>query len=249
MKAVVLAGGFAKRMWPLTKNKPKVLLQIAGKPILDYIIEILEPIPTINKIFIDINKKFENHFSNYLKQKTTKKDISLFIEDTHSEMEKLGSVGGLSHLIRETNIEDELLVVGGDNILSFNMFEFIDYFKSINANTIALCNVKSKLKARLYGVVNLDHNNKIIDFEEKPYKPKSTLVSTACYAFTQKGVNKILNYIDKGKDPDKMGSFIQWLYKNDIVYGFIFKGIWFDIGSFESYNEANIYFSNKYVNS
>jgi glucose-1-phosphate thymidylyltransferase len=246
MKAVVLAGGFAKRMWPLTKNNPKILLPVAGKPILDYIIDILEPISIINQIFIDANKKFEKHFSNYLGQKATKKNISLFIEETHSESEKLGSVGGLCHLIRETNIDDELLVVGGDNILSFKMVEFIDYFKSKNANTIALCNLKSKLKARLYGVVSLDHNNKVIDFKEKPNKPKSTLVSTACYAFTKKGVRKILKYINNGNDPDKMGSFIEWLYKNDNIYGFIFKGIWFDIGSFESYNKANTHFSKKH---
>ncbi len=95
----------------------------------------------------------------------------------------------------------------------------------------------------MYGVVSINHDGKIIDFEEKPGEPRSTLVSTACYAFTKNGVKNILRYLDEGNDPDKMGHLIEWLHKNDDVFGFVFRGLWFDIGSFESYNEANEYFA------
>ena len=243
MKAVVLAGGFAKRMWPLTKEKPKHLLPVAGRPMLDHVIDKLEPVQELDHIFVSTNARFEEDFRNYLDSREDKKDISLFIEKTRSEGEKLGSVGGLGYLIRENSIDDEMLVIGGDNIFGFRMTDFIEHFHSKRANTVALYDLKSKAKARLYGVVSIDDNDKIVDFQEKPSQPLSTLVSTACYAFTKNGVRNILRYLDEGNDPDKMGHFIEWLYRNDGVFGFVFTGLWFDVGSFESYNEANEYFA------
>ena len=243
MEAVVLAGGFAKRMWPLTKDRPKHLLPVAGRPMLDYVIEKLEPVSGLDRIFVSTNARFEDHFRSYLDSRETGKDMSLFIEDTRSEGEKLGSVGGLGCLIRENGIDDELLVIGGDNIFGFRMTDFMGYFHSKGADTVALYDLKSKAKACLYGVVRINANDKIVDFQEKPSRPLSTLVSTACYAFTKNGVRNILRYLDEGNDPDKMGHFIEWLYRNDDVFGFVFTGLWFDIGSFESYNEANEYFT------
>ncbi|MEM3014321.1 MAG: sugar phosphate nucleotidyltransferase [Candidatus Bathyarchaeia archaeon] len=121
MIAVILAGGFAKRMWPLTKDKPKHLLPVAGKPMLRYVIEKLEPLQNIEQIIISTNAAFATHFREFLSKNKTKKNISLFIEDTYSEKEKLGSVGALGYLIKKSNINDELLVIGGDNIFDFSL--------------------------------------------------------------------------------------------------------------------------------
>ena len=243
MKAVVLAGGYAKRMWPLTKNRPKHLLPVAGRPMLDYVMKSLGSASEIDEIYLSTNMRFRSHFQEYLDGLNIGKPLRLFVEDTYSEEEKLGSVGALDFLIRENHLDDDLLVIGGDNIFSFEMADFIEYFYSKGTNTIALYDVKSREKACLYGVVQVDEENRIIDFQEKPENPKSTLVSTACYAFTRRGVRSVLKYIDEGNDPDKMGHFIEWLCKRDVVYGYIFTGVWFDIGSFESYEAANRYFS------
>jgi len=243
MKAVILAGGYARRMWPLTKNKPKPLLPVAGRPMLDYLMASLESISTLEEIYISTNMKFKGQFKKYLDGVHTEKKLRLFVENTRSEEEKLGSVGALGYLIRENSLDDDLLVVGGDNIFSFKMTDFIEYFYSKKANTIALYDLGSKEKARLYGVVHIDKENRIIDFHEKPADPQSTLISTACYAFTRRGVQSLLRYLEEGNDPDKMGHFIEWLYKHDDVYGFVFTGVWFDIGSVESYEAANRYFS------
>jgi len=243
MRAVILAGGYARRMWPLTKNKPKPLLPIAGRPMLDYVLASLEPLPTLEEIFISTNMRFQSQFKKYLEGVRTRKRLRLFVEDSRSEEEKLGSVGALGHLIRENNINDELLVVGGDNIFSFRMTDFIEYFQTKKTNVIALYDLGDLEKARLYGVVHIDEEFRIIDFQEKPRNPESTLVSTACYAFTRKGVRNVLRYLEEGNDPDKMGHFIEWLCKHDEVYGFVFTGIWFDIGSLESYEAADKYFS------
>lgn len=243
MKAVILAGGYARRMWPLTKNRPKHLLPVAGRPMLDYVMDSLESIPDLEEIFLSTNMRFQGQFKKYLDGVNTKKKLRLFIEDTRSEEEKLGSVGALGYLIRESGLDDNLLVIGGDNIFGFEMTDFIEYFYSKKANTIALYDLGNREKARLYGVVHIDDDNRIIDFHEKPADPQSTLVSTACYAFTRKGVRSILRYLEEGNDPDKMGHFIEWLYRHDDVYGFIFTGVWFDIGSLESYEAADRYFS------
>ncbi|MBS7657307.1 nucleotidyltransferase family protein [Candidatus Bathyarchaeota archaeon] len=245
MIAVILAGGFAKRMWPLTKDKPKHLLPVAGKPMLTYVLEKIEPLDDVEQIIISTNAAFVTYFSEFLSKYKIKKKISLFVEDIYSEKEKLGSVGALGYLIRKNNIEDELLVIGGDNIFDFSLSKFLEFFRQKKANAIALFNIKSSEKAKLYGVVSIDSEFQIVDFQEKPDEPRSTLVSTACYVFTRDGVKCILRYLEKGNDPDKMGHFIEWLYKNEKVYGFIFSGIWFDIGSFESYHEANEYFLGK----
>ena len=243
MKAVVLAGGYARRMWPLTKNRPKPLLPIAGRPMLDYVMASLESVPDLDEVYISTNRRFQSQFKEYLDGVHTEKRLRLFVEDTRSEEEKLGSVGALGYLIQENSLDDELLVIAGDNIFSFKMTDFIDYFHRKKANTIALYDLKSKEKARLYGVVHVDEEYRIIDFREKPADPQSTLVSTACYAFTRRGVRSILRYLEEGNDPDKMGHFIEWLCRHDEVYGFVFTGVWFDIGSLESYKAANKYFS------
>lgn len=210
---------------------------------LSYVLEKLEPLKTVDQVVISTNAAFEHHFRKYLGGIETEKKLTLFIEDSHSEKEKLGSVGALGYLVKKGNVKDDLLVIGGDNIFSFDLSVFLKFFKLKNASTVALFDLKSVDKARLYGVVCVDSDCRIVDFQEKPVEPKSTLVSTACYAFTRDGVKNILEYLDKGNEPDKMGHFIEWLHKNDKVYGFVFKGAWFDIGSLESYNEANEYFS------
>ena len=245
MKAIVLAGGFAKRMWPLTKDKPKQLLPIADRPMLDHILAKLEVVTELDQIYISTNAKFETQFNEYLSSLKTEKSIALFIEDTHSEQEKLGSVGALGFLINEKNIDDELLVIGGDNLFEFEMPDLINDFRARQANIVALYDLGSLDDAGLYGVVETSEERKIIGFEEKPQNPKSTLVSTACYVFTKRGVKNILRYLTEGNDPDKIGHFIEWLYRNDDVFGFVFKGVWFDIGSFDRYDEANDYFSQR----
>ena len=172
MKAIILAGGFAKRMWPLTKEKPKHLLPIAGRPMLDHVLTKFDSIDDLDEIFISTNARFEEHFKKYLRSVNTNKTISLFIEDTLSEGEKLGSVGALGFLLRQKKIDDELIVIGGDNLFEFEMIKLIDNFRSNQANIVALYNVGSIEKARLYGVVDVNDCKKIIGFQEKPKEPK-----------------------------------------------------------------------------
>ena len=239
MKVIILAGGYAKSLWPLTKNTPKPLLKVGGKAIIDYILEKIEIIKDIDSIIISTNKKFKEPFKVWIKNHKFKEKVKLIIEPTTTEGKKLGTIGGLSYVINHTKIDEDLLIIGGDNIFEFNLQNFIDYYKDNKSPIIALYDMKSKQKVmNKYGVCVLGKQNKIIEFQEKPAKPKSSLISTACYIFPREDVKLIDRYLKEGNNPDAMGFFITWLINNKDVYGWTFKENWFDIGSLDELERA-----------
>ena len=245
MKAIILAGGYAKRLWPLTKDKPKQLLSVGGRPMIEYIMEKLEVQKEIDKIMISTNEKFEENFKEWLLGYKSSKDIELLIEPTLLEENKLGSVGALGYLVKKKNFNEELMIIGGDNLFEFDLRDLIDYYREKKGDVVALYDLKSIEKAQNYGVAMVDEEMRIIDFVEKPKNPPSTLVSTACYVLSKEGVKGILNYLDAGENPDAIGFFIKWLIKRERVFGFVFSGRWFDIGSLESLKEADFIYSKK----
>lgn len=241
MQAVVLAGGFAKRLWPLTLDKPKPLLSVAGKPIIEYILEKLDGIEEIDKVYISVNKKFEPYFKEWLQNADFAKPLEIVTEPTTTEEEKLGAVGALGFLLRKKDITDDLVVVAGDNLFDFDMKKFIQGHES-GFPVVAVYDMEKKEKiSKKYGVVVLDEKNIIKEFQEKPAQPASTLVSTGCYFFPKRAVEMIYEYLSSGNNADAPGFFISWLAKQMAVQGFVFNGNskWFDIGNLESYKEAN----------
>ncbi len=247
MQVILLAGGFAKRMWPLTKDKPKHLLPIAGIPMLSYNLKKLEENSEISKVYISTNAKFEDNFREFIEEykKESKLDLELIIEDTLSEGEKLGSVGALGMIIKAKNIDEELLVIGGDNIFSFKVEDFLNYVREKGMSGLAAYDVGSLELAKKYGILKVDENNKIIDFVEKPENPPSTLSSCCFFYFTKEDVTKVKKYLDEGNSPDSMGYFIDWLYQHSPMCAFTFSEYWFDIGSFEELDRVNEFFSKK----
>ncbi len=250
MHAIVLAGGFAKRMRPLTKSVPKHLLPINNKPMLEYTLNKIIRC-NLDKIYITTNLKFQAYFEEFISGYLSSidepgLDLKLIIEDASSECEKLGSIGALYKLIAEEHLgSEELFVIGGDNLFGFELTDMLEFYRATRSSVVALYDIGSSSKAKLYGVVKVDDDHKIVDFQEKPEAPSSTLVSTACYMFNSEGVAGLLRYIEEGNNPDAMGFFIKWLYPQINVVGFVFNGVWFDIGSIEVYNDADKYFSNR----
>jgi len=240
MRAVILAGGFAKRMWPYTLNKSKVLLDIAGRPVIQHIIEKLEALGP-ERIYVSTNKRFENDFRNWLENTKNNHSIDLVVENSLLEEQKLGSLGALKMLIKSRKIKNDLLVIAGDNIFDFDLSAFLPpASKNIQ---IGLYNIKQKEKAGRFGVVEIDKNRKIISFEEKPKRPKTSLISTGIYFFPKDHLNRISEYLREGNNPDAPGYFISWLHKKQDVFGFVFRGKWLDIGSMEAYERAKKEFS------
>lgn len=237
MKAIILAGGYAKRFWPVTRDKPKPLLPIAGKPIIDLIMDKIEQVPEVNTVYLSTNEAFAEQFQQWAEQRKTEKRIELVVEPSKKESEKFGSLGALEYIIRRKKLKSDLLVLAGDNIFSFDLNKFIDSYR--DEPRIIVHNMHDRQRCRRYGVVSLGKDMKITDFEEKPREPKSTLVSTACYVFPKDTLKLFKEYKSKDKPLDNMGSFLEWLYKRTTVRGYITEGFWYDIGDKHFYIQAN----------
>ncbi|MBW2975454.1 nucleotidyltransferase family protein [Candidatus Woesearchaeota archaeon] len=246
MKAIILAGGYAKRLWPVTENMPKQLLPVAGKPIIEYPLENIELTKRIDEVIISINAYFEFNFREWFTKYQFRKKTKLVIEKTYSNEEKLGSIGALDNLIKKLKLKGSLLVIGGDNMFEFPIRQFINYYNKKKTSVVALYNIKDKSKVKgRYGVVEVGEGNKITGFEEKPQNPRTTLVNTACTILSKRDIRLIPQYIEEGNDRDAFGYLLQWLFKKRDLHGFIFDSPWFDIGSFEAYDQANLYYRKK----
>ncbi|MFA1610397.1 sugar phosphate nucleotidyltransferase [Halobellus rubicundus] len=236
MKAVVLAGGYATRMWPITKDRPKMLLPIGDGTVIDIIFEELEADDRIDEVFVSTNEAFAGDFEAFLADSPYDKP-TVSVEETVEEDEKFGVVGALEQLIDREGVDDDLVVIAGDNLLSFQVSEFVDFFESKGTPCLAAYDVGSKERAKSYGLVQLD-GDRVVDFQEKPDDPQSTLVSIACYAFPAETLPDFETYLANGNNPDEPGWFMKWLQDRGVVNAFTFDGAWFDIGTPESYLEA-----------
>ena len=244
MNVIVLAGGFARRMWPLTKEHPKHLLDVGGRPMLGYVLDKIMELDEITTIYISTNLKFREKFQDFIAslKPELRSRVELFIEDSRAEEEKLGSIGAMNYLIREKGLTGELIIIGGDNLFQFSLKDMVLFAREQKGDAIAVYDVGDLESARKYGIVTLDPDQRIVDFLEKPKSPPTTLAGTACYFFTAPTTALVAQYITEGQNADAMGHFISWLHKRRKVYGFCFDGFWFDIGSFESLEEANQHF-------
>lgn len=236
MKAVVLAGGYATRLWPITKNRPKMFLPIGDQAVVDRVFSGLERDDRISEVFVSTNARFAADFREHLEEGSFEKPV-LSVEETTEEDEKLGAIGALAQLIEREEITDDLLVIAGDNLISFEIPSFIDFFEDRGAATLAAYDVGSLDRAQSYGVVELE-NDRVIDFQEKPEVPPSTLVSIACYAFPGESLSQLDAYLAEEQNPDEPGSFLAWLQERQPVYAYSFDEAWFDIGTPESYLDA-----------
>ena len=241
MDAIILAAGYAVRLYPLTENTPKPLLKVAGKPIVEHIINKLEELDIINKIYIVTNDKFEQNFIEWLHNFDAKKSIEIINDRTKSNDDRLGALGDVRYVIDTKKINDDIAVIAGDNIFEFSLNDVIDLFKKKKSNIVVLHDVKNLELAKQYGVVEVKDST-VINFEEKPAHPKSTLVSTGIYLFPKKTLLLTKKYIDQGNSPDKTGSFIEWLHKRDKVYAYVTDKPWYDIGNIEQLEKANKHF-------
>jgi len=233
MKAIILAGGYAKRMYPITKEFPKPLLEVKGKKIINYILDSLEKVSEIDEVYLSTNKKFASYFQFFINTISFNKKISLLVENSNSNDNKLGAVKALNKIINQKKITEDLLIIGGDNLFKPELENFMKFFKEKDSVTLMVYNLNNE-NAKNFGVVGLDEQNKIINFEEKPSLPKSSLISTACYLFKKDHLSLIDNYIKETNSNDNLGDLISWLSKNGSVYAYVHQNFWFDVGNLET---------------
>lgn len=240
MKAIILAAGYAVRLQPLTLNRPKPLLDIANRKIIDRILDKLDKLDDLSGIYIITNAKFFESFSKWQKASKHKDKIAIINDGSTSNENRLGAIKDVDITIEAHSIDEDVLVIAGDNLFDFELDAFLKFGKANpDGASIAVHDIGDLDSAKRFGVVKVDEQKRIIDFEEKPQNPKSTLISTAIYYFPKDKLLFLKEYVNLGNKLDTPGSYISWLAKRDRVYGFIFNEDWYDIGSVESYEEAN----------
>src|SRR3989338_6051834 len=238
MKALILAAGYGTRLGEVTKHSSKILLDIAGKPMINYIIEKIEELSEIDTIYIITNNKFYNDFVDWKENIHCLKPIEIINNLTNHNAEKRGTIGDLHYAIKEKNINDDLLVIGGDNLFSFTLEEMYIYFSKNQTTVLGVIDLKQEEKlANIYGVVETDENNKIIVFEEKPTKPKTTLAAMILYFLHKKHLDTVSSFLQKNIG-ERNGDLIKFLAEHNTILAFPFTDDWIDIGDKHELDKA-----------
>jgi glucose-1-phosphate thymidylyltransferase len=246
MKIIVLAAGYATRLYPLTLTRPKPLLPVAGKPMIEHVLEKLAPIPGIDRAYVVTNAKFARAFEDWAAAYTASHpnlNLGVVNDGSTDDANKLGAIGDIHFVLQTQGVQDDLIVVAGDNLFSEPLGAFGEFCRQKNAPVLALYDVGDLEQIRKYNAISVDGDGRITFFEEKPRRPTSTLTGIALYFYPKHTLPWIHRYIAEGNNPDQPGRLIQWLYPRVPVYTWRVPGLWFDIGSKESLEEANRIFS------
>lgn len=237
MKVLVLAAGYATRLYPLTENTPKPLLKVGEKTIINHILSKLEEVKDVKEVYVVTNNKFYSTFVGWSKDIHSSFKLKILNDGTISNEDRLGAVGDIHFVVQQEKIKDDFLVIAGDNLFGFSLLDFVDFFKNKNFSIVAFHDLKDKQKVKEKYGVGIVHGSKVIDFEEKPAHPKSSLASTACYLFKKNDLSHIEGLVKTGK-VDAPGNLIKHLAEKSEVHAFVFDEHWFDVGTFESLEEA-----------
>jgi glucose-1-phosphate thymidylyltransferase len=248
MNALILAAGYATRLHPLTLNQAKPLLPVAGKPMIERVVEHLLPITDLKTLYIVTNHKFAQQFVDWTKDYRRRNKAAHFevLDDgSTSDADKLGAIGDIFFALEERNLfREDLLVVAGDNLFSESLANFADFAQEHPA-TIGVYDVRSLEEAKKYNQLTTNPAGIVTDFIEKPTHSSSTLCGIALYYYTPEALRLLKTYLREGNNPDQPGLFVQWLHKRIDIFTYPIDGLWYDIGSHESLAEANAVFAGR----
>ena len=239
MKALVLAAGYATRLYPLTLDKPKALLEVGGKPMLDRVLERLQAMG-VDETIVVTNAKFTPHFEEWARDKAA---VTIVNDGTTSNDDRLGAIGDIGFVVEELQLDDDLVVVAGDNLFGEDVSGFAGYGRDVDAPVIAVHDVGNLALMHEYNQIEIDDDGRIVFFEEKPANPRTTLSGVALYYYPRHTLPLIREYLGEGNNPDQPGRLVQWLYPRTAVYTWRLPGEWYDIGSAETLQEADRIFS------
>ncbi len=246
MKLIVLAAGYATRLYPLTLNRPKPLLEIAGKSMIEHVLDNVGTISYLDHAYVVTNAKFADHFQQWADRYRRPElgfTITIVNDGGTDEENKLGAIGDLHLVLRKYQISDDIIVVGGDNLFSHDLAEFGDFCRKKDAPVLAVYDVGNLEEIKRYNAIEVDEEGRITFFEEKPAEPKSTLTGIALYFYPRSTLPLIDQYIEEGNNPDQPGRLVQWMYQRTPFYTWRVPGIWYDVGSPETLEEAHQVFS------
>jgi glucose-1-phosphate thymidylyltransferase len=238
VKALILAAGYATRLYPLTLDRPKALLPVGGKPMLDHLMEQLEQVEGLDEVYVVTNSKFAEAFREWAAGRSGL-PLRIIDDGTVDDDSKLGAIGDLDLTIREAELDDDLIVLAGDNLFSESVAPFPVFALGKGGPALGVYDVGDLDTIRRYSVIELDDDDRVTRLEEKPERPRSTLAGIALYFYPRSALRYVREYLEDGNNPDQPGRLVQWLYPRTAVYGWRVPGRWFDVGSKETLAEAD----------
>jgi glucose-1-phosphate thymidylyltransferase len=248
MKVIILAAGYATRLYPLTLTQPKPLLPVAGKPMIDHVIDNLAAISGIDRVYVVTNAKFAGHFQKWAdayRAAKSKLEFTVVNDGSTDDTNKLGAIGDLHLVLTREKVDDDVIVVAGDNLFDQKLDGFGKFAREKNAPVLAVYDVGNLEEIKKYNAITMDGGGRITFFEEKPKNPASTLTGIALYFYPKSVLPLIHQYIAEKNNPDQPGRLVQWLYPRVPFYTWTVPGLWYDIGSKETLDEANRIFAKK----
>lgn len=225
MEALILAAGYATRLRPLTDDYPKHLLPVAGRPMLDWVLDKLHEVP-LERIHLVTNARFAPRFEEW----ADGKDVVVHDDGTTSNADRRGAIGDIRFVQEHAGIDDDLLVVAGDNLFDYSLAGLVEFRRAKGGSAVAVYDVGDLELVRKYSIVELDADDRIVGFVEKPEHPTTTLAATAAYLYTREHARLVPAYLAEGNSVDQPGNYVAWLQQRAPVYGYGFAGEWHDIG-------------------
>lgn len=245
MKCILLCAGYATRLFPLTENFPKALLEIEeGKPLLDYIIDEVNTIDEIDSIYLVTNDRYAKHFDTWASAKNNEKPITVLNDHTTNNDNRLGGVGDLNYTIEQANIDEDIIVIAGDNLFTYKLIDLMNYYKQVKAPVAVTKELNDINLLRRFAVAKCDENDRIIDLVEKPANPESNLGVYATYIYPKEILKAVKAYLKEGNNPDAPGYFLEYVVKNYPTYAFKFHGECYDVGTHESLDQVRKLYKN-----
>ena len=235
MKAVVLAAGYATRLYPLTLDRPKHLLELGGKTILERLLGQL-PLAELDTIYVVTNAKFAPRFREWAN--TQQAQVVVIDDGTLTEDDRLGAIGDLELVIETEQLDDDLLVAAGDSLFSDRLDGFVEFGRGRGAAVTAVYDVGDLDAMTRLSSVAVDGDARVTSFEEKPEHPTSTLAGIALYFLPRSVLPLVAEYLAEGNNPDQPGRLLVWLFRRTPVYAWRVPGRWFDIGTPDTLEEA-----------
>ncbi len=235
MDGLILAAGYATRLQPLTDTIPKHLLPVGGRPMVDWVLDKLHK-ADIDRVHLVTNARFAGQFDRWAEGK----DVVVHNDGTTSNDDRLGAIGDTRFVQTAAGLDDDLLVIAGDNLFDYSLADFVAFQRSKDGGSaVAVHDVGDLELVRQYSIVEVDEDDRIRDFVEKPTHPATTLAATATYLYTREHARLVSTYLDEGNPPDQPGLFVAWLHKRVPVYAYRFPGAWYDIGDAHQLLEAD----------